>query len=422
MNKRSFIKSTAMTGIAAAIGMDTLAALFDSKKNVPADLLASDADFWGKIRKDYLLKPDYINLENGYYNFVPQPTLEKYIQHIRDINYQASYYMRTVQWDNKTRMAAKLAEVAGCSPDELIITRNATESLDLVIGGQDWKAGDEAVMAVQDYGSMIDMFEQVSNRYGVKLVKVSVPNHPESDDDIVSLYANAITTKTKLMMVSHIINITGHILPIRKICDMAHSKGVAVMVDGAHAYGHFQYKIDDLNCDYYGTSLHKWMSVPLGAGFLYIKKTRIDKLWPLLGDGNKDMASIKRLNHTGTHPCATDLAVEDALDYYNMMGGEKKEKRMRYLQEYWTDKVRGLPRIILNTPKDPNRVCGIVNVGIEGINPVEMATRLMKEYKIFTVGIDYANVQGCRICPNVYTSLEELDIFVEALKSMAKKA
>jgi selenocysteine lyase/cysteine desulfurase len=269
---------------------------------------------------------------------------------------------------------------------------------------------------------MIDMFEQVSNRYGVKLVKVSVPNHPESDDDIVSLYANAITSKTKLMMVSHIINITGHILPIRKICDMAHSKGVAVMVDGAHAYGHFQYKIDDLDCDYYGTSLHKWMSVPLGAGFLYIKKTRIDKLWPLLGDGNKDMASIKRLNHTGTHPCATDLAVEDAIDYYNMMGGEKKEKRMRYLQEYWTDKVRDLPRIVLNTPKDPNRVCGIVNVGIEGINPVEMATRLMKKFKIFTVGIDYANVQGCRICPNVYTSLEELDIFVEALKSMAKKA
>jgi len=419
MNKRSFLKSVALTGIGTQFGMDALAGVFNSRKEVSATELASDNDFWDGIRKDYLLKPDYINLENGYYNFLPQPILEKYLQHIRDVNYQGSYYMRTVQWDNKKRMADKLAAIAGCEPGELVITRNSTESLDLVIGGMDWQKEDEAVFAEQDYGSMQDMFKQVSDRYGVKLVKVSVPNHPASDEEIVSLYEKAITAKTKLLMVCHIINITGHILPIRKICDMAHAKGVEVMVDGAHAFAHFRYKISDLHCDYYGTSLHKWMSVPLGAGFLYVNKNKISKPWPVFADWTTDKNNIARLNHTGTHPCATDLAIEDSIDYFNMIGAERKEKRMQYLQQYWTSRVKDIPRVVINTPLLEGRSCGIANVGITGIKPADLAKRLMDEHKVFTVAIDYANVQGCRICPNVYTTTEELDRFVEAIKKLA---
>ena len=419
MKKRTFIKTAALSGIGASIGMDALAALFESKKNVSAEILAADDAFWKKIRSQYLLKTDYINFENGYYNIIPQPTLEKYIQHIRDINLHGAYYMRTVQAENKNRMAAKLAEVAGCGSDELVITRNATEALDIIIAGQDWKAGDEAVMAIQDYGSMLDMFQQVANRYGVVLKKVSVPNHPKSDEEIVSLYENALTPKTKLMMVSHMINITGHILPIKKICAMAHRKGVKVLVDGAHAFAHIQYKIKDLDCDYYGTSLHKWMSVPLGSGFLYVKKENVATVWPLIGDGNGDLSNILRLNHTGTHPPATDLAIEDAIDFYNTMGAEKKEARMRYLQQYWTSRVKDLPNIMINTPTENNRSCGIANVGIKGITPSALEKRLLKEHKIYTVAIDYANVQGCRITPNVFTSLEDLDVFVGALKKMA---
>ncbi|MBL0233084.1 MAG: aminotransferase class V-fold PLP-dependent enzyme [Chitinophagaceae bacterium] len=419
MNKRSFLKSVALTGIGTQFGMDALAGIFHSKKGVSAAELAADNDFWEAIRKDYLLKPDYINLENGYYNFLPQPILEKYLQHIRDVNYQGSYYMRTVQWDNKKRMADKLAAIAGCEPGELVITRNSTESLDLVIGGMDWQKEDEAVFAEQDYGSMQDMFKQVSDRYGVKLVKVSVPNHPASDEEIVSLYEKAITAKTKLLMVCHIINITGHILPIRKICDMAHAKGVEVMVDGAHAFAHFRYKISDLHCDYYGTSLHKWMSVPLGAGFLYVNKNKISKPWPVFADWTTDKNNIARLNHTGTHPCATDLAIEDSIDYFNMIGAERKEKRMQYLQQYWTSRVKDIPRVVINTPLLEGRSCGIANVGITGIKPADLAKRLMDEHKVFTVAIDYANVQGCRICPNVYTTTEELDRFVEAIKKLA---
>ncbi len=419
MNKRSFIKNLALTGIGTPIGLDAMASIFNTKKNISTDTLASDDAFWKSIREQYLLKPDYINLENGYYNFVPQPILEKFISHVKEVNYQGSYYMRTVQFDNKKRIAAKLAELGGCSPEEMIITRNTTESLDMIIGGQDWKAGDEAVMAEQDYGAMLDMFKQIEKRYGVVNKIISVPNHPSSDEEIVSLYEKAITPKTKLLMVGHMINITGQILPVKKICDMAHSKGVEVLVDGAHAFAHIQYKISDLNCDYYGASLHKWLSVPLGAGMLYVRKEKIAKIWPLLADGERDLSKINRLNHTGTLPVHTDLTIEDAIDYYHMIGAERKEKRMRYLQNYWTSKVRNIPRIIVNTPADEKRACGIANVGIEGIAPGDLAIRLLKEHNVFTVAIDYANVHGCRISPNLYTTTEELDHFVAALKKMA---
>jgi selenocysteine lyase/cysteine desulfurase len=418
MDKRSFIRSASLVGLGVSLKWDSLAAEFESVVFRSAASLASDENFWKTIREKYLLKPDYINLENGYYNFIPQPTLERYIQHIRDVNYQGSYYMRTVQWENKKKMAAKLAAIAGCGTDELIVTRNTTESLDLVIAGQTWQKGDEAVMAIQDYGAMLDMFDQVAERYGVILKKVSIPNHPQSDEEIIKLYENAITPKTRLLMICHMINITGQILPVRKICDMAHAKGVKVMVDGAHAFAHIQYKIQELNCDYYGTSLHKWMSVPLGAGFLYVRKGEAPNLWPLLGD-RLPKEDVYRLNHTGTHPCATDLTIADAIDFYNLLGPDKKEARLRYLKDYWASRVKDNPKIILNTPLQSERSCGIANVGIEGMSPATLAKRLLEEHKIYTVPIDYANVHGCRITPNVYTTTKELDQFVKALHSLA---
>jgi selenocysteine lyase/cysteine desulfurase len=329
--------------------------------------------------------------------------------------------MRTTQGDDKRAMAEKLATLAGCSKEELIITRNTTESLDMVISGLHWQPGDEAVMAEQDYGAMLDMFKQVAARYGVVNKVLSVPNHPSSDEEIVDLYANALTPKTKLLMVSHIINVTGHILPIRKICDMAHSKGVKVLVDGAHAFAHFQYSIPDLHCDYYGTSLHKWLSVPLGAGFLYVKKENVKDVWPIFGtEGKED--DIYRLNHTGTHPVHTDLAIANAIDYYLKIGAARKEARLRYLQHYWTDKVRNLPGVIVNTPAAIERSCGIANVGIKDIKPGDMATILLKKYKIYTVAIDFANVHGCRITPNIYTTLRELDQLVTALTELGRNS
>jgi selenocysteine lyase/cysteine desulfurase len=420
MDKRSFLKGLALAGISAPFGGNAMAEWINKFSSEPAGKLATNEDFWAGIRNGYKLKPDYINLENGYYNFLPEEILENFIEHVKEINYQGSYYMRTVQFDNKKNIAAKLAAVAGCSADELVITRNTTESLDMIIGGLDWKAGDEAVMAQQDYGSMLEMFKQVAKKYGVINKIVSVPNHPSSDEEIVNLYANAITNKTRLLMVSHMINITGHILPIRKICDMAHSKGADVVVDGAHAFAHFQYSIPELHCDYYGASLHKWLSTPLGAGILYVKKENIKKVWPLLAEGDKKEDDISRLNHIGTHPAHTDLAISNAIEYYMKLGPEKKEARLRYLQQYWTSKVRNLPNVVVNTPVDPARSCGIANVGIKGMKPALLAETLMNKYKIYTVAIDYANVQGCRISPNIYTLPQELDVLIKALKELGE--
>jgi selenocysteine lyase/cysteine desulfurase len=422
MNKRTFIKGLAIAGISSPFSAKAMEDWLIKFEDIPALDLAEDEVFWQGIRKGYRLKPDYINLENGYYNFIPEEILEKYLAHIREVNYQGSYYMRTVQWDNKKKIAEKLAAMLGCGGEELIITRNTTESLDMIIGGFPWKAGDEAVFAVQDYGAMQDMFRQVSERNNVILKKVSVPNHPASDEEIVNLYASAITDKTRLLMVCHMINITGQILPIRKICDMAHQRGVQVMVDGAHAVAHIKFNLTDLNCDYYGASLHKWLSVPLGAGILYVRKNNIKNIWPLIADSPRKEDDILRLNHIGTHPVATDLTIPDSIDYYNKIGPERKEARLRYLQLYWTDKVRSAPGVIINTPADPARSCGIANVGIKGMKPALLAETLMKKYKVFTVAIDYANVQGCRITPNLYTTIDELDQFVKALKEMGASA
>ncbi len=415
MNKRTFLKNATALGIGSLMAFRSIGKMVDAVAHLPAEAVAEDDDFWRQLRGGYKLKPDYINLENGYYCIMPQVIEQAYLRHILDVNIQGAYYMRTVQFDNKAIAAKKVAEVAGVSPEELIITRNTTESLDMVIMGIDWKPGDEAIMAEQDYGAMLDMFKQVSKRYGMVNKIVSVPMDPRTDEEIVELYEKQITGKTKLLMICHMINITGHILPVRKICDMAHSHGVPVMVDGAHAFAHLDFKIPDLHCDYYGTSLHKWLSVPIGAGALYVKKDNIGKIWPIFGEDGKKIDDVLRLNHTGTHPPATDLTIADAIDFYKTIGAERKQARLRYLQNYWTNKVRHIEHVVLNTPTDPARSCGIANVGIKGMKPADLAKTLLDKYKIYTVAIDGAGVHGCRITPNVYTTTAELDKLVAAL-------
>ncbi len=419
MDKRTFLKNSTLLGLGSMMSLSAIGKMVDAVAHLPVAEVAKDEDFWASLRSGYSLKSDYINLENGYYCILPKEVLDRYILHIREVNMQGAYYMRTVQLENKMAAVKKLADLTGCSPDELIITRNTTESLDMVIAGLDWKAGDEAIMAEHDYGAMLEMFKQVSKRHGVVNKILSVPINPKSDDEIVELYEKAITKKTKLLMVCHMINITGQILPVRKICDMAHKKNVQVMVDGAHALAHIKFSIPDLNCDYYGSSLHKWLSVPLGAGMLYVKKENISKIWPLLAEADRKPDDISRLNHMGTTPVATDLTIPDAIDFYNKMGAERKEARLRYLQNYWTTKVRGYKSAVLFTPEDPARSCGIANVGLKYIKPSIFAEILLKKYKIYTVAIDIAGVQGCRITPNVFTTTDELDELVNAIKMEA---
>ncbi|NKI31613.1 aminotransferase class V-fold PLP-dependent enzyme [Croceivirga thetidis] len=419
MEKRHFLKRFGQVALATPLMPIELSAqipMVDSP--YPVD---NDDKFWARIREDYRLKPDYINLENGYYNFVPTPILNKYIEHVKHVNYEASHYMRTVQWENKNSTAARLAKLVNCSEKELIITRNTTESLDMIIGGFPWKKGDEAIFAKQDYGAMRIHFHQQEKRYGIVCKEISLPNHPKSDEEIVKLYESQITPRTKLLMVCEMVNITGQLLPVRKICDMAHSYGVEVMVDGAHCVGHIKVDIKALDCDYYGSSLHKWLSVPLGAGLLYVKEEHIPKIWPLLAEHENDETKIRRLNHTGTHPVHTDLTINDAIDYLEMIGIERKEKRLRFIQRYWSDQLRDVKNVIVNTPIEAHRSCGIANVGLKNMKPHDFAKSLLDKFKVWTVAIDYENVHGCRITPNVYTTAEELDQFVTAVKTLASR-
>ena len=418
LSKRQFIKT--LVGATTLSGWDGLAETMAKVANVPAQTLAKDEAFWTGIRAAYPVTTDFIQLENGYYSLAATPVMDSYLKHIQAINAVSSYYMRTRQFDDKRASQTKLATMLGCSPDELIITRNTTESLDTVIAGMNWKAGEEAIMAEQDYGAMLDMFKLQARRHGMINRVVSLPNHPTSDDELVRLYENAITPKTRLLMVCHMVNITGQILPIRRITEMAHRHGVQVMVDGAHAFGQLTFTLADLgNCDYYASSLHKWLGTPLGAGLLYVRRDRIAALWPLFADSSMADTDIRKLNHTGTHPVATDLAIQDAIRFHESIGSARKEARLRYLQRYWTDQVRQSSNIILNTPETPERSCAIANVGIAGKTPAEVAKTLFGTYSIFTVAIDSANVHGVRVTPHLYTTTAELDTFVKALNEMA---
>ena len=419
MKKRDFIKTFGAIGLipfSQNIRYDSL----NKIENLLNTENLSDDDFWKLVRSQYDLHQDFINLESGYYNIIPKPTLKKQIEHIKRVNLEGSFYMRKSRFKDKSTITSELANFVGCNSKNLIITRNTTESLDLIISGFPWKSGDEAIYAYQDYGAMQDMFEQIGKRHGVVLKKVSVPNHPKNDMELISLYESQITSKTRLIMISHMVNITGQILPVKKICDMAHSYGVEVLVDGAHCVGHFNFKIDNLNCDYYGSSLHKWLATPLGAGLLYVNNKHIPKIWPLIADHEKDPNKIQRLSHTGTHPVSTDLTIIDAIEYLNSIGINKKESRLRFLKTYWQNALKNESNIVINTPFDPQRSCGIGNVGLKNMKPETLANRLYEEFGIFTVAIDYANVKGCRITPNIFTNENELDTFIDAMKSLAR--
>jgi selenocysteine lyase/cysteine desulfurase len=417
MDKRDFLRTLGASSLGLALSPAVLARL----QAATPEALAQDDPFWAQLRGRYTLVPEYINLESGYFSMQSQPVLESFVGHVRRINRDAQRYMRTVMVTDKARVQRRLAGIAGCGADELIITRNTTESLDTVISGFDWKPGDHAVMASCDYGAMIDHFAQQARRYQMRNTIIDLPLHPTSDDEIVDLYAAAITDRTRLLMVCHIVNITGQVLPVQKIAAMARARGVQVLVDGAHAFAQMDFKVPDLGVDYYGASLHKWLGTPIGAGMLYVRKERIAELWPMYGDPHFAQDDIRKLNHTGTHPCHTDLGIEDAILFHEQIGVQRKQARLRYLQEYWTKQVRGEPKFVLNTPEDPARTCAIANVGIEGMSPGDLAKRLFDEHKIFTVAINRpeAGVAGVRITPHLYTTTGELDSLVRALKTIA---
>jgi len=383
------------------------------------EAFARREEFWAIIQRAYQQSPHFINLENGYFSPQPVDVMEAQMDNIKMINEQPSFYMRRRQFDEKAGVKKLLAEQAGCSVEELVITRNTTESLDTIIAGIDYEPGDEAIMCDQDYGSMLEAFDQQARRRGLVNKIIELPLHPVSDAEIVKRYERAITDRTKVMLVTHLINITGQVLPVRKICDMAHQHGVEVIVDGAHSFAQLDFKIPDLGGDYFGASLHKWLCCPLGAGLLYVKRDKIKNVWPLFGDATYAEDDIRKFEHIGTHPVSTNLTIASALRFHQMIGNVRKEARLRYLKQYWTEQVKDVPGITLNTPWEAERSSAIANVTVDGYSPSELADKLYHDYRIFTVAINRNAVKGIRVTPHLYTPIAHLDQFVMALKELA---
>ena len=420
-SRRAFLRS-ATAGAAVPFFtpsiLDTLERRLEAYGHPAPQAAATDEAFWAEIRSVYP-KYSYINLENGFSSPEPAATFEAFQRHQQEINGGLSFYMRRKKAADDVAVKAQLAALAGVPVEELVITRNTTESLGTVTHGIDLAPGDEAVMCNQDYGSMLEQFRQQSRRRGLKCVEIAIPLLPRDDEEMVETYARAFTPRTKLLLVSHMVNITGQILPVRKIADMAHARGVAVIVDAAHSFAHVNFTLPELDGDYLGASLHKWLCTPLGAGLLHIKKDKIKTVWPLFGDTVRAEDDIRKLERIGTHPAWTTMAIGDAIRFHTMIGSARKEARLRYLQQYWTDKVRGVPKVYLNTPTGM-RACGIANVGITGMTPAALATALFDTYNIFTVAIDTVAVKGTRVTPHLYSTTADLDALVKALGELAR--
>jgi selenocysteine lyase/cysteine desulfurase len=426
-SRRNFLKlfSGAMTGLPflhaanPVFAGEALQRSFDGDiHNIPSSVL--DEDFWGWIREAYTVSPNIINLNNG--GVAPQPKVvqDAHIRYYQYCNEAPSYYMWQILDQGREPLREKLADVCGCDKEEIAINRNATEGLNTVIFGLNLKAGDEIVLTRQDYPNMINAWKQREKRDGVKLVWVDLPLPIEKDDEIVKYYTNAFTSRTKVVMVTHLINWTGQIMPVRKIADAAHKLGIDVIADGAHTLAHFDFKIPDLGCDYFASSLHKWMSAPFGSGVLYIKKEKIKDVWALLSNNEPDGTDIRKFESLGTRSFASEMAIGAAVDFHQMIGAPRKEARLRFLKDYWVDQVKDMPKVSFLQSKSPKMSCAIANIAVDGKKPEEVSGELFNKYKIHSVGINWENIHGVRITPNVYTSLKDLDKLVVAIKQIAK--
>lgn len=382
---------------------------------------AMDEDYWSTIQQAFSVTRGIVNLNNGGVSPSPRMVTEAFVRYTWQQEDATAYTMWQILEPQSETIRTGLAEVFGCSPEEIAITRNASESLEILLMGMDFKAGDEILTTTQDYPRMITTLKQREMREGLKLNLIKIPLAPNNVDDIAAAFERAVTPKTKLILVSHQINLTGQILPIRKICEMARSKGIETIVDGAHAFAQFDFKRDDLQCDYYGTSLHKWIYAPKGTGMLYVKKDKIAKVWALMASEDKNRSDIRKYEEIGTHSAAMRLAIGEAILFHNAIGGKRKEERLRFLSRYWMNKLKDVPKVGFNTSFEPKQSCAIANFKIDGIDPVAIGSYLMSKHKIFTTPIVHEEFTGIRITPNVYTTLWELDRFCEIVESIAKK-
>jgi len=412
----------------AALSSSTVASLLkevqaatNSVAHLTPQQAALDEDYWSVIQNAFTVTRGIINLNNGGVSPSPRIVTEALVRYIWQQEDATAYTMWQILEPQSETIRTGLAEMFGCDREEIAITRNASESLEILLMGMDFKAGDEILTTTQDYPRMLTTLRQREKREGLVLMLIQIPVPPKNLNDIASLFEKGITNRTKLILMSHQINLTGQITPVKAVCDMARAKGIETIVDGAHSFGQFDFKQKDLGCDYFGTSLHKWLYAPKGTGMLYVKREKIEKLWPLMAAESKQAGDIRKFEEIGTHSAAPKLAIGEAMLFHNGIGGKRKEARLRYLSRYWMNRIKDVPKIRFNTSFDPAQSCAIANVNIEGVDPSAVGSYLFGTHRIFTTPIIHEEFKGIRITPNVYITLGELDRFADLMERIAAK-
>lgn len=425
-NRRSFFRKT--MSVAGAMSLSTLAskavaedvsdALLSLNKQSPLSA-ANDEELWARMSQAYTVSPNILNLNNG--GVSPQP---KVVQDAVDRYYHLSneaptYYMWQILDKGREPVRRKLADLAGVGSDEIAINRNATEALATVTWGLTMSKGDEIIMTKQDYPNMIQAWKQKEMRDGIRIKWLSFDLPVENDDMVVNAFIDATTSKTKAWHITHMINWTGQIFPVKRLCEEARKRNIISIVDGAHTFAHMDFKLSDFNPDYYGTSLHKWLCAPFGTGMLYVKKEHIGSLWPLFPNDKPTSTDIRKFESLGTRSFAPEQAIGQAIDFHQAIGSKRKEERLRYLKNYWAEKVKAHNRVKLNVSLKPEYSCALGNFSIDGLDPETITNRLMVEFQIHAVAIKWENINGVRVTPHVYTTTKDLDRFVEAVMKIA---
>jgi selenocysteine lyase/cysteine desulfurase len=425
LTRRSFVNS--MLGSAVAIpaltddGIDRILAVSHSLgADQDVDDLASDEAYWREIQQAFMVDRSWVNLNNGGVSPSPKIVHDALKRQLDFSNHGPAYTMWRVLEPQIEGVRQRMAREFGCDPEELAITRNASEALEICQLGLDLEPGDEVLTTDQDYPRMLTTWDQRARREGIVINTISFPAPPPSMQDLVDRFERAITPRTKVIHFCHITNLSGQIFPVKAICRMARARGIRTIVDGAHAFAHFPFQRDDLDCDYYGTSLHKWLLAPIGTGFLYVRRDLVRDLWPLMAAPEGMDDNIRKFEEIGTHPAANHNAIAEALTFHQGVGPDRKAARLRYLHRRWRERLADLPGLVHHTSTDPAQACGIANVGVEGVEVNEIVDYLWKTHRIFVVGIGHQDCTGIRVTPNVYTTVDEIDRFADAMESFVK--
>jgi isopenicillin-N epimerase len=428
VDRRGFLGAVGApaVGIAASLEFGGLASAleavaFRGGTGTPEET-ARDEDFWVAVQRAFKVDRTLINLNNGGVSPAVESAQEALKRYLDYSNLAPAYTMWRILEPQKEKVRGDLARIFGCDPEEMAITRNASEGLETCQLGFDLEPGDEVLTTNQDYPRMLNTWKQLSRRKGVVLRQFSLPVPAEDEERIVRLFEENVSPRTRLILMCHMINLTGQILPVRKVVAMARRRGIPVIVDGAHTFAHFPFSRADLDCDYFAASLHKWLFAPHGTGMLYVKRDRIEGLWPLMPCSEGRETDIRKFEEIGTHPAANFLSIAEAVLFHEGVGPERKAARMRYLRDYWATRLAGNARVYLNTSLDPRFSCGLGNFRIDGIDSVELGSWLWAEHRILTTPVKHDDFEGIRVTPSLYTTLTDLDRFCGAVEGFIRRS